>query len=111
MKPSITTSLAIVAGCAVLAFGGVQAGAAGVRTVTVVNLMTTPAYVAIDQGYRTPTASAEVASRRDHDFSLPVGSTSVDVTSSACGGAKRIVLPSTPHVRVVINTGCHLSIQ
>lgn len=111
MKRSITAALTIVAGCSALALGGSNAAAAGARTVVVVNLLTAPARVTVDQGYRTPTAVAEVPSRRDHSFSVPLGNTSVDVTSSDCSGAKRIALPIAPTVRVVINAGCYLSIQ
>lgn len=112
MKRFITTAALTILGCtAALAFGNPRVAAGGVRTVVVVNLLTASAHVTIDQGYRTPTAVADVATRRDHSFSIPLGLTGVDVTSSVCSGAKRIALPNAEHVRVVVNTGCHLSIQ
>jgi len=92
-----------------IAIATLPASSAGVRYVTVVNLLSAPATATLHQ-YR-PVGSKTIPSRYDHVFDLPPGATSIVVTSSACTGEKRLALPAREKVRVVINPGCALSIQ
>ena len=99
--------LAAVVGA--LATAIAPASSAGVRYVTVVNLLAAPATAVLHQ--YGPVGKATIASRYDFTFDIPPGSTSLVVTSGACSGEKRLQLPTQEKVRVVINTGCALSIQ
>jgi hypothetical protein len=85
------------------------ASSAGVRYVTVVNLMSAPATATLHQ--YGPVGTKTIASRYDHTFDIPPGSTTLSVTSAACSSEKRLALPTQEKIRVVINTGCALSIQ
>jgi hypothetical protein len=85
------------------------ATSAGVRYVTVVNLLAAPATAVLHQ--YGPVGKDTIASKRDFTFDIPPGSTSIVVTSSACSGEKRLALPTQERVRAVINTGCALSVQ
>jgi len=96
-------ALCLVAACAL------PATAAGVRYVTVVNLLSASATAVLHQ--YGPVGAKTIASRYDHTFDIPPGATYLVVTSSVCSGEKRLALPTQETVRVVINTGCALSIQ
>jgi len=85
------------------------AAAAGARFVTVVNLSGYAAHAVFDQGLG-PVVSGPVSDRRDATFGMPEGSTGLVVTTMACRSA-RLALPNQASLRVVVNTGCHLSIQ
>jgi hypothetical protein len=85
------------------------ASSAGVRHVTVVNLVSAPATATLVQHGTVGTKA--IASRYDHTFDIPPGATTLLVTSAACSGEKRLSLPTQEKLRVVIGTGCALSIQ
>jgi len=99
-------ALALVAGSLATV---APASSAGVRHVTVINLLSAPATATLHQ--YGPVGTKTIASRYDHTFDIPPGSTYVVVTSTVCSGEKRLTLPTQDTVRVVINTGCALSIQ
>lgn len=105
-------TIARIVGAVVLFGLGIDgtAAAAGVRHVVVVDLMTAPAKAVFDQGYG-PVASGEILAKRDRAFTMPPGPTAVTVSSSVCSSAHRLALPSQDTIRVVVNPGCHLSIQ
>jgi hypothetical protein len=100
-------TLAVVIGA--IATAVLPAPSAGVRYVTVVNLLSAPATAVLHQYGQVGTKT--IPSRYDHTFDIPPGSTSITVTSGACSGEKRLSLPTQERVRVVINAGCALSIQ
>lgn len=94
-----------------IAFGATPASSAGVRYVVVVNLTNERVTASFFQTGTSPVAKGPIESKRDYTFDMPPGSTEVTVTASACPGGKKLRLPTQEHVRVVVNTGCYLSIQ
>ncbi|HVS45065.1 MAG TPA: hypothetical protein VMS32_00160 [Verrucomicrobiae bacterium] len=102
----------LLAALAACALPWVPASSAGVRHVVVVNLLPAPASVALEQGPRhMAVATGAIESKRDRTFDIPEGTTTLAASSSACASAKHLALPTQANVRVVINTGCALSIQ
>ena len=99
-------ALALVAGSLATV---ASASSAGVRYVTVVNLLSASATATLHQ--YGPVGTKTIASRYDHTFDIPPEATYIVVTSAVCSGEKRLTLPTQETVRVVINTGCALSVQ
>ena len=108
MVPSMKNMIvvALVAGSLALT---APASSAGVRYVTVVNLAGAPATATLVQ--HGTVATKTIANRYDHTFDIPPGSTTLLVTSAICSGERRLWLPTIEKVRVVINTGCAMSVQ
>jgi len=105
----VKRSFGLAALIGAIATAALPAASAGVRYVTVVNLLNAPATATLHQ--YGPVGSKTIPSRYDHVFDIPPGATTIAVTSSACTGEKRLALPAHEKVRVVISAGCALSIQ
>jgi hypothetical protein len=106
---SVQRPFALAAFIGAIATATLSASSAGVRYVTVVNLASAPATAVLVQ--HGAVATKTIASHYDHTFDIPPGTTTLLVTSAVCSGEKRLALPTQEKVRVVINTGCALSIQ